>query len=61
MDRHFSQRSKVDTRRSFTDKKYALLCAQILQHMTGDRCMVISKGDAHHYILRQSGDKVGRG
>jgi len=61
MSRELSQRSKADARQPFTTAELAIKCAEILEHMTGEKCVVISRGQAYHYILRQSGTKLVRG
>ena len=61
MSREFSQCSKTDARQPFTTYELATRCAAILEHMTGDKCIVVSRGRCFHYILRQSGSKWGRG
>jgi hypothetical protein len=39
------------------NRKYAELCAQILQHMTGEDCDVVPRGRNVFYVLRYAGEK----
>ena len=56
-----SRTRRHDARQPFTSIEWAKATAELLEHMTGDRCEVISRGPAWHIILRVSGDKAGRG
>ena len=52
---------KDDARQPFTSIVWARATAELLEHMTGDHCEVVSRGPAWHMIMRVSGEKAGRG
>jgi len=57
-----SNARKNSARGTFTDIGMARDCASMLQHMTGDKCIVVSNSVCSHYILRtDASGKTGRG
>lgn len=57
----YGRTRRDDARQPFISIKLAKATAEILEHMTGDRCEVISRGPTWHLIIRVSGEKAGRG
>lgn len=41
----------------FRNKELAMLCARIMQRMTGDECDVVPRGPTWHYLVRCTGER----
>lgn len=51
-------RVKIDSvAQPLRNRKYAEICAKILQHMTGEECDVVPRGSNTFYVLRYAGEK----
>ena len=38
-------------------REYAILCAKIMQHMTGEECDIVPRGPSLTYLVRFTGEK----
>ena len=57
----YGRTRRDDPRQPFRERDFAERSANLLEHMTGDHCEVVSRGPAWHMIMRVSGEKAGRG